>query len=1024
MNRRSLSLLQVRCLKPSFDALPHAWQILPRTIALAGMLATLAASSTGATLFAQDTASAASSDDSESAAHSQPAAQISPSDASGAASANAAKPQDGRSVEGDTRVMLNFSGTPWNDVLEWFAEETQMSLQKDTWPTGTFSYADPRRQYTVSEAIDAMNLVLMREGYALIRRDQVLLLVDLGDEYIRDYLRELAEPISPEELDSRANSDYVRVTFPLGTLTPEDAADDLEKLRSPGGSIQVLGASRKVVAADTVGVLKSIRSVLMPNDELDGPVLEIQLQHRSADEILELARPHLGLEAGEDSGDDISISMNLMGDRIYATGDPIKLSLLKGIVRKGDVPLPSTGEGQAVELETPIFETYSTGTADPSVVYDVASRLLAGMPDVRMTLDNNTKSLVVWARPSEHQTIVNVLDKLTGEGTLLEVIQLRRMDPVAALQTINKYYGKTAENDIGPKVDGDPVTKKLWVKGTQQEIEQVKQLIEGLEGSSATGLLGDKVRILPYSGRTAEEVLQQAEMLWKLNGRSNRIRMVTPSNSQNAGGLNERRLNGPAGFSEGDDIDRRPPAGFNRPEFTPSIPAQTEETNVPERKPTAGDDYSQLFDESDNVLVSQQVDQPAATTTDEQTVEPVAKQSPANKQIEAAAPNSDIIIQMTPQGMIVVSDDPDALAEFEELMAMLADTVATTEQKPTVYWLKYIEANVASEMLNGILSGAGSSGGGGLGDMAGSMLGEIGGGMLGGFLGLGGGGGGGGDAPVLTTTGTVSIVPDARLNALIIQANPVDLAMVESILQVIDREESPEDVQTRPKPQLIPVLYQDANEVANIVKGVYSERVAGAQSQNRQPSPQDFINALRGGGRGGRGGGGQSENNKPVPISISVDARSNSLIVAAPPQDFEDIRDLVEVIDQSGMESEEEVVVLPLKGNVNPTVVQNAVSAILGPQAKTSTTQSSSSSTTSSGTPTAAGDNSSSPSDIQQRIEMFRQMRDRMSSGGRSSGGSPFGGFGGGSSPFGGRPSFGGGDRGSSSRGGSSRGGR
>lgn len=954
------------------------------------------------------------------------------------------------SAEGDARVMLNFSGTPWSDVLEWFAEETSMSLQKDTWPTGTFSYSDPRRQYTISEAIDAMNLVLMREGYALIRRNQLLLLVDLEDNFVRDYLRELAEPVSPEELDLRANSDYVRVTFPLGTLTAEEAAADLEKLRSPAGSVQVLGASRKVVAADTVGVLKSIRSVLMPEDGSDGPVLEIQLQNRSADEILELARPHLGLEPGVDKGEDISLSMNLMGDRIYATGDPLKLGLLKGLVRKSDIPLPATPDGETVTLENPTFETYSVGAADPTVAFDVISRLLAGMPDVRMTLDPNTQSLVVLARPSDHATIVRALEKLGGETTQLDVIQLRRLDPVAALSTINKYFGKTAENEKGPKVDGDPVTKKLWVRGTQQEIDQVKQLIEMLEGSSASGLLGERVRILPYSGRTAEDALQQLEALWDLSGRPNRIRMVTPSNTSSTGGLNERRLNGPEELEAAPAPVRRPPIGFERPEVAPQPDAETRTTprRTDRQQPNFGLINPAGPADDDYVLVRRQDGQPAAeiesTETEsigtESTDEPTAtdqQQTPAETNSENGSAESanngpksptnqqsklgsDIIIQMTPQGMVIASDDIDALTEFEELMGMIADSVATSEQKPTVYWLKYIEATVASELLNSILSGASSGGGGGLGDMAGSMLGEIGGGMLGGLLGLGGGGGGGGDSPVLTTTGTVSIVPDARLNALIIQANPIDLLTVESILQVIDREESPEDVRTRPKPQLIPVIYQDANEVATIVKGVYSERIAGAQGQNRQPSPQDLINALRGGGRGGRGGGGQSENNKPIPISISVDSRSNSLIVAAPPQDFEDIRELVEVIDQSGMESEEDVVVIPLKGDLNPTVIQNAVSAILGPQAKTASTQNSSSSTP--GTPTAGGDNSSSPSDVQQRIEMFRQMRERMSGGGGSGGRPSFGGgspFGGGGSPFGGR---GGSTRGGQSSGGSQRG--
>ncbi|MCB0325892.1 MAG: hypothetical protein KDD69_20080, partial [Bdellovibrionales bacterium] len=179
-------------------------------------------------------------------------------------------------------LWLNFNGQPWNQVLEWFADETGMSLHKDTWPAGTFTYVDTRRQYTVDKAIEMMNLLLMQEGYALIRRGQLLMVVDLEDNLARDYLRELAEPLSPEELDERANSDYARVTFSLGAMSPEDAAQDLEKLRSPSGSIQVLQASRKVVATDTVGSLKAIRDVLGGTSGLDDGVLEIELKYRPA----------------------------------------------------------------------------------------------------------------------------------------------------------------------------------------------------------------------------------------------------------------------------------------------------------------------------------------------------------------------------------------------------------------------------------------------------------------------------------------------------------------------------------------------------------------------------------------------------------------------------------------------------------------------------------------------------------------------------------------------------------------------
>jgi type II secretory pathway component GspD/PulD (secretin) len=223
---------------------------------------------------------------------------------------------------------------------------------------------------------------------------------------------------------------------------------------------------------------------------------------------------------------------------------------------------------------------------------------------------------------------------------------------------------------------------------------------------------------------------------------------------------------------------------------------------------------------------------------------------------------------------------------------------------------------------------------------------------------------------------------------------------------VIDREESPEDVRTTSKPQLIPVIYQSATDVANIVKSVYSER-SGEQGGGRggqpQVSPQDLINALRGGGggRGGRGGGNEQAT-KPAPVIIAVDTRSNSLIVTAPPQDVEDIRELVSAIDAGGMQSEETVEIVSLKGNVKAEVVQQALDSILGTKAKTTA---SATATPAGATAPAAGGDAASNEEIQRRIEFFRQMRERGGFGGAPGGGPPTGG---GGPPTG----FGGGTRG------------
>ena len=292
----------------------------------------------------------------------------------------------------------------------------------------------------------------------------------------------------------------------------------------------------------------------------------------------------------------------------------------------------------------------------------------------------------------------------------------------------------------------------------------------------------------------------------------------------------------------------------------------------------------------------------------------------------------------------------------------------------------------------------------------------MGGGLMGMILG-GGGDSGAGDSSTFSASGTVSIVSDPRLNALVVQANDEDLAMIDSLLGIIDKEGSETVVETQGKPRLIPVTYVNADDIANILKEVYAGRINGAsggQPQQRQPSPEDLIRALRGGGGGGRGGGEQAAKSEPAKLSIGVDSTSNSIIVSAPEPLFKEVEELVLTLDQAGTQTQQQIEVRTLH-LANPDVVNSALQAILGDSVSTSTSSNSGGSNSSSGQ--SGGNPSASADAIRQRIQAFQEAARRAAEarggsgfpgGGRPSGapggGAPGGGRPGGGFPGGGRP--------------------
>ncbi len=872
---------------------------------------------------------------------------------------------------GNSRPLrFNFSSANWMDVLEWFSEQADLSLQLDQIPTGTFSFSDPTQSYNVSDALDVINMALIKRGYTLVRRGRMLQVIDLETDNANKLISEIAELVRSEDLEQRGKSDIVSCVMPLGSLTPDAARDELAQVVGPWGRVVVLDSARQVKVTETAEKLIAIRDLLASAAMADTKVVEIVLKHRGSDELLEIARPLLGLEPGETSNEEIRISVGLYGDRIYAAGLPGKIGLLETLIQKADQPL-LTAESDGQEPAQPNLQTHPITSADSTAVFDVLQTLLAGTPEARISVEPKTKAIIAWARPETHKMIAETIAKMEGRSQEFKVIDLRRLDPTQALLTINKFFGVTEAGGEGPTVDGDPATGKLWVRGTSEQIALVERLLAELEGSDANAQLGQKVRILPYSGGEAQQALMQVQQVWSITGRKNQIRTITPAGgaNRNASGIPERRV----------------------PRAQPKQPEPIKRKSAPDENSAALPGEVSLLapaELTDHEPRYHFVSEPGEPDRRSEQPQDGSAEAPAAHGTQDASTiisidGADIIVQFTPAGMMVASEDLEALDAFEALMESFAQPSVGQSDLPTIIWLKYIKAELAAELISNVLGGGESS----VASAVDSVSSGLGGGMLG-LLGLGGGGGGeeaeaSSSRSVLTASGSVNIVPDARLNALIIQANAIDMRMIEMILEKVDREESPEDIQTVSKPQLIPVIYQSASDVAEVVKAVFGQRIEGAAASNNArasaPSPQEFLAALR--GRGGKGGEAKPSS-QPNKISVAVDARSNALVVVATPQDFEEVRELVETLDQEGMESEETIITHTMDGSLNPEVLRLALQRILGAEAGSTASKEAVSNITSN-----ANGSAQAAADVQRRLEFLRAVREQMDGAGGGGGG-------------------------------------
>jgi type II secretory pathway component GspD/PulD (secretin) len=937
--------------------------------------------------------------------------------------------------KGQELLRFNFRYQPWKDVLEWFAERADLSLMADNPPKGTFNYTDTR-EYTPGQAIDLLNSVLATKGYILLRKDRMLILVNLED------LKEgippnLVEEVSAQELDKRGEYDLVRVLFPVQRASPEDVEQEVRKLLGPQGNVQVLPKSRNLWITDTAGRLRTIRRVIEaienPGEAGSGQFYTIDLKFADAQEALSVLRQLFDIPLDKNAAPDASVRIILepSGTRLLVSGKPEAVARVQDVMKAIDVPDPSSPQKGRV-VGTPQLESYPIATADPNSVLQVLQSVLAGAPDVRLAIDPKTGNLIALARPTEQAKIRAILEQLQRDARRFDVIQLRTLDPQMAVAAITKLFAQDA-GPGAPKVDADPASRQLLVRGSESQIKQIRSMLEQMgELSAGDGKDGGPIRMLPLSPRAAESALSRLQELWPTI-RGNRIRVVTPSagipsvrpsaesetpfggrrgsevemrpsldspeelleqlrNPTERGAAAPNRENPPRQGFQGDDPLKRAPAAEPANPQAPQPPAPPKGGSTGGNKSASGGrglgaPGPKIVFAAQPVAAEPAKSTPVPKAANEQpktptppAAEPKAPAPPAAEpkapapepkgpgpvsakaEGQPAAPSqkgAPIIVAPGRTGTVIASQDIQALDEFERLLQALAGSALSGKPELTIFYLKHAKANAVAETLDMVLGGgtlaSGDAGGSLLGDLAGAAFGPMG-GLIAPLLGGGGGGSRGGAsasaAGPVRASGPIQITPDSRLNALIVRATPTDLDTIEQLLKILDQRDSPEEVLTAPKPRMIPVYNTQAEEVANVVRQVYQDRLVTASGTGgafNQPNPAQFVMALQAmrGGRGQAGGGARrSASEEPARMSIGVDARTNSLVVSAPDSLFQEVKELVEELDHAAVDTNQTLEVVTLRQS-SPDAVRRALSGMLGSSVQFgSSTTSSSSGTT------------------------------------------------------------------------------
>jgi len=542
-------------------------------------------------------------------------------------------------------LQFSFDRMPWRDVIDWLATSSNLALHVGQLPTGSFTYHDTS-SFTPQEALDRINLFLLPEGFTMIRSGQLLSVIDLSDPRSMKQLDSLARLVTVEQLVTLSDHDVVKCIFPLGELNAEEAVEELSALQLLS-TPSVFSRTNQLLITDTAGKLKSVRAILnafQPRTLNNGTVVKtFLLQHVDAEDILVVARPHLGLATDEMIGIDVSLSADLQGRHIFVTGVEDKVKLIESLVTAIDIPVQtdSLTDGDA-ELRAHLVESGNVET-----VYNVLQTLLAGK-SVRLSTDKAAGTIVALASSEVQVEIADTVTQLQAAEAEFEVIPLKTVDPYFAITLIEQMLDlpdplavpASGEKLKGPKIDADPGNMRLFVRGRKHEIEQIKNIVAGLD--IGTEAHSEGVRVFPVNPAQAEQLLESAAKFWR---------------------------------------------SANPIIFYPSIDA----TAIQPTERIVNEDLSAdaFFSKAGGRSVVSEKESPSARLL---TTGPVSEE-PA------------IRCQVTARGVLLQSEDTVALDRFEIHLRTVAGPGDTMPSPPIVFYLKYTRPGDAVRMLAELLDG-------------------------------------------------------------------------------------------------------------------------------------------------------------------------------------------------------------------------------------------------------------------------------------------------------------------------------
>lgn len=431
-------------------------------------------------------------------------------------------------------IRFNFKDAPFDQVLDVFGRQAGLPIIRETAvPQSTMTFIGAG-SYSLDEGLSILNLYLEPAGVRVRREADFLYLSKMDDAF-----RKPGDVVNGAVPPEMAPDKIITLTIPLSNAKADLVAQQIQPLVGPYGKVTPVAAQNMIVLVETADQCRRIQQIVSAIDQVrdvDSSFRLFPLKYAKADAVNEALKGLLGERTRQVFIDkdgrqtvamDVTVSgLNLQPDprtnSIIAVGAETRIKTVEDMIKLLDVP---EGGQSGVEMMTFALESITPDEAAQQINSLFANVAPTRKPTV-LPLVSTGKLTIIGESGFLAQAagLLGQIDPTSGPAGAPREAQPERVAKVLALRfTTPATVQAIADRLMTPRQKGTvrfaprPDGKGLVVTGPGADVQAFEDLVAGIDVAPD---VDKEVRLVTIGSGDPAAVLARAQDLYAQTGQA------------------------------------------------------------------------------------------------------------------------------------------------------------------------------------------------------------------------------------------------------------------------------------------------------------------------------------------------------------------------------------------------------------------------------------------------------------------------------------------------------------------------